>query len=393
MTKRSARADLAVTPSPLGSGVRAKSRFRRYSESFRFGADAMNRTLRGLLAARWLLLAGGGRLPGGADGALLLRLALFEAFPQPGHQVDDSGVLRLALRLLELDLLTLHLRLDDPQEIGAVVIGVLRRIKRLGEIRDELLGHLHLLGPNRLGAREAELADVDQLVGEAHDLEHDGIADHFDTGEVLSLAHDDLADADRPRLADGFAQQRVRLLAALGGEEEVRGLEEARIDLVFLHEVDDVDDLRRLEGGRLEVLVGHHDELALGVLVSLDDLAPGNRLSVGGADALVLDRREVFFVEHPEAEVVRSDSAAKLDRNAHESEGDRTFPDSRHRCRSMCSGVEISQGLRASEQGRCRVWKDSFVMMIPRRVWAGMENDPGVSGVVLPCAVRRDQAF
>ena len=59
---------------------------------------------------------------------------------------------------------------------GAVVVGVRDRIERLGEILDELLGHLELLRANFVAAGKCVLVGFDELVGEAHDLEHQRIA-------------------------------------------------------------------------------------------------------------------------------------------------------------------------------------------------------------------------
>ena len=128
----------------------------------------------------------------------------------------------------------------------------------------------------------------------------------------------------------GLAEQGVGALAALRWDEVVRRLEVAGIDLVLLHEIEDVDRARPFERGALEVLIGEHDILSLGVLVSFDDLAPGNRLAVFGAYTLVLDGREVFGMEHSERDAISSDGGAQLDGNADESEADRSFPDRRH---------------------------------------------------------------
>ena len=98
--------------------------------------------------------------------------------------------------------------------------------------------------------------------------------DHFDRGQMLRVAQDELRDADATRFADRLAQQRVRALAALGRDQVVGRLEEPIVDLVGLHEVDDVDGARLLERRRLEVFLGEDDEAALRVLVALDEIFP-----------------------------------------------------------------------------------------------------------------------
>jgi len=150
-----------------------------------------------------------------------------------------------------------------------------------------------------------ELVRIDQLVGEPHDVEHERIVDDFDPGEMLRRAQDDLPDADRFRLAQDVAQQRVRLVAPFLRHQIIRRLEVARIDLVLQHEVENVDGRRRFERGLLEVVFGHHDELPLLVLVPFDDVVPRERPRPLAAEALVLHGRQIFFIQQPKGDVVR----------------------------------------------------------------------------------------
>ena len=189
--------------------------------------------------------------------------------------------------------------------------------------------------PSRAG--KFELRRVDELVGEAHHRQHDRVLDHFDGRQVLRVAQDELGDADAARLADRLAQQRVRALAALGRHQVVRRLEEAIVDLVGLDEVDDVDGARLLERRRLEVLLRQDDEVALLVLVALDEVFPGDRMAVAHADALELHRRLVLRVQHAEARAVIAHRRVQLDRDVDEAERDRSFPErSCHGCVCRC---------------------------------------------------------
>ena len=122
------------------------------------------------------------------------------------------------------------------------------------------------------------LVRVDELVLEAHDLEHERVVHRSHGDEVLLLAHRELADADHVRAGERLAQQRVGLLAALLRHQVVRRVEVARIDLVGLHEVDHLHRLARRRAHAREVLGGDDDVLALGVLVPLHDLVPGHDL-------------------------------------------------------------------------------------------------------------------
>ena len=254
---------------------------------------------------------------------------LAEARLEPRHQVEHLAVAHLVLGHARRDLLSLELGLDDLHQVGPVVVGVLGRIEGRREVVHELLGHLELLRPHERGVGEGVLVGVHQLRGEAHDLEHQRVAHDPDAGQVLRLAHGHLADADDARVAHGLAQQRVRLLAPLGGQQVVGRLEEARIDLALLHEIADVDRLRRLERRGLEVLVGDHDVLPLLVLVALDDLLPRHRIPVA-RHALVLHGGQVRLVQHLEADAIRADGGLQLDGDVHEAEGQRAFPDRGH---------------------------------------------------------------
>src|SRR6185436_5927610 len=166
--------------------------------------------------------------------------------------------------------------------------------------------------------------------GKAHDLEHQRFADHFYSSEVLGLPNDDLADSDGAGFPNRLAQQRVRLLTTLRGNQVVRCLEVARIDLVLLHEIEYVDGLRLLEGSRLEIFVGEHDEFAFLVFVALHYLVPGNGLTVGGANALILHRRQICFVQQPETDMIRAHRRLQLYRNVDEAKGQRALPDCGH---------------------------------------------------------------
>src|SRR5438105_6394130 len=168
---------------PRGSAVMPKSRLRRYSVSFRpIVAGVVIRSSLGRLAPR---TRRAGR-PLASDRLLAARtgLPLIQALLEPGHQVHDRRRFRLR-RLRHFNLLPLQLRLDDAHQIRPIVVLVLRCVERLRQIADELLGHLQLLRAYRIGLRKRIGVSVYYLIAEAHDLEAQGIADHFDTAEMM----------------------------------------------------------------------------------------------------------------------------------------------------------------------------------------------------------------
>src|SRR3954469_25125393 len=169
-----------VTLAPILGELRARTRLGAF---FGFYCHA------GVLSCLRLLLRCG--FPASSDGFSLgtnsafLSGALLEAGAETRHEIQYAAVGGLRFGLLELGLLPLHLRLDDPHQVGAVLVGVATWVERLGQIRDELFRHLQLLGADLFAAGEVELTGIDQLVRKPHDLEDERFANDFDSREML----------------------------------------------------------------------------------------------------------------------------------------------------------------------------------------------------------------
>lgn len=96
---------------------------------------------------------------------------------------------------------------------------------------------------------------------------------------------------------------------------------------------DEALDLDRPGGGerqRGEVLVGHGDHRAVGVLVRLDGLGGRYLLLVEFADLVVPDPAAVGEVDLPEGDRVVLGGVHQLDRNADQAERDGAVPDGPH---------------------------------------------------------------
>src|SRR5258705_391961 len=91
--------------------------------------------------------------------------------------------------------------------------------------------------------------------------------------------------------SDRFSQKRVRALATLARNKEVRGFEESVVDLLGFDEVPDVDGPGFLERRGAEVFLRQDDEAALLVFVSLYQLIPRDRFSFTRADPFEPHRR------------------------------------------------------------------------------------------------------
>ena len=145
---------------------------------------------------------------------------------------------------------------------------------------------------------------------------------------MLRVAENELGDADPARLADRLAQQRVRALAGFRRHQVVRRLEEPVVDLLGLHEVEDVDRPRFLDRGRLKIVFGDDEEAALLVLEALDEILPRHRMAVADAHALEAHRRFVFRMQHAEVRPMIANRRVQLDRDVDEAEGERALPES-----------------------------------------------------------------
>ena len=232
----------------------------------------------------------------------------------------------MRLPLLQPRRLAFQLALDDAHQIVFVLVGVLVRLPLRAQAVDQLPRHAQFRRTNLALLRELEVVEIGQFVGEAHHRQHQRVADGFDRGQVLGVAEDDLRDPDLAGLADRFPDQRVGAVGPLARLQVVGRLEVALIDVLGIDEVEDVDGLGLLEGGRLEVVLGQDDELPLLVLVALDEILPADRLAFGLADALVVHRRLVFRVQQPESGTVIARRAVQLDRDVHQPERNRALP-------------------------------------------------------------------
>src|SRR6185437_7353291 len=128
-------------------------------------------------------------------------------------------------------------------------------------------------------------------------------------------------DADLAALAQGFTQQGVDLLAALGGGEIVGCLVILGRYFASIDEALELERLRRLEVGLAKILVRQCNVLALLVLVAFDDVVPGAALAGAFVDSLVADRGEVAAVEQVQLEGSAARGRMQLHGNVDEAEG------------------------------------------------------------------------
>ena len=87
--------------------------------------------------------------------------------------------------------------------------------------------------------------------------------DALDGDQVLPFAQHDLADPDASGLRERIAEHRIRVLAALVGQQVVGLIEVAIVDVLGGHEVGHLHAAVLLDRRGLEVFLGEDDEAAL----------------------------------------------------------------------------------------------------------------------------------
>src|SRR5688572_11715872 len=316
----------------VGGGLLGRRALRR---SRLLGRGLLRRSR--LLGGRLLLGRRGlvGRLVGGLVGGVVRDVVgraaagALDAAPQRAHEVDDgtAGVLDLG-RLR--DLATALLGLQKRGHRLAVVVGELGRVELAGHRGDQRLGHLQLLRPDGdVLVEEAEVGLTD-LVGPPHRVQHEHPVADAQHGQRLALPDGDLGDGDLAGVLERVAQQHVRAGRRAVGLEVVGLLELDRVDLVLVDELQDVDLPPGAQGHLVEVLVGEDDDLAVGQLVALGDVAVLDLFTVDRADPLVLDPSAVGRVDLVEADVLVLGRGVELHADADEAERHSPAPDRSH---------------------------------------------------------------
>jgi hypothetical protein len=102
------------------------------------------------------------------------------------------------------------------------------------------------------------------------------------------------------------------------------------IDFSLFDEFHDLDRLRELDVGPVNVFISNFDVLALFVLVASRYLVPRNLDILGIAKSFVGDGAHILLMEVVERKLVAFSSAEKRNRNRHERKADVACPDSSH---------------------------------------------------------------
>ena len=267
---------------------------------------------------------------------LLVRLGCHDARPQRFHQVDYFASRGFGGHS---DLLARDLGVDHSLERLAVVVVEGGRVPGLGQVLDEALGHGHLLGPEFEAAGGGLLRRRDtDLVGPEHRLEHQEVAQGPDQRKVLLLVERDLGHRGLAGLGEHAPQELVRLATRLVGHQIVGPLVEHGVDFGQVDELGDLDGAVGAYRHGLQVGVAQHHVMALGVLVTADDVLEHDLLAARLAHAVVAHPPVVGRVQLMEADGLLLGGRVHADRDRDEAELYRAFPHGLH-CSPPVAGV------------------------------------------------------
>jgi hypothetical protein len=290
-----------------GSAVREKSRLRAYSASGRARRGA----------------------PGGRATA-----APAEAALQQRHEVEHGrhGLLLVLRRRLvhRAGASGADLAPDELHDVRMIRVLVAGGRPGRAHALDQLPGHgqLALRHARAAVGRQRHGRGVGQLVRPAQQHQRQQRAARGERREVLARAQHHRGDAHLARGLQRGVQQGVGAIAARPRRQHVVGLLEIdRVDGRCVHEVHDVDRARGFHVHAAQLGLVQQHEVALVVLVALDDLGPRHLLAGGLVHAQVADGRAVAAVHQREMQLLGAAlGAAQRDRDLDQAEGDVTLP-------------------------------------------------------------------
>src|SRR6185295_3138730 len=107
----------------------------------------------------------------------------------------------------------------------------------------------------------------------------------------------------------------------------VRLIKKHWIDLLLIDEVLNIHCLGSLQINALKIFVLEHDVFSLFILITLDDLIPGNLLAVLFGNALVIYGTQIALAQQTKLELFPSRGRIESNRNVNETEANAAFPD------------------------------------------------------------------
>ena len=129
------------------------------------------------------------------------------------------------------------------------------------------------------------------------------------------------------RSGERVVQQPVGLLAVGACAQVIGAVVVNGVDVRLAHELLELDQMRALAGGGVDLLLAEHDVLPLADLIALGHLLVRNLFALLGADPLLLDPGPILRVHLMEVHALVLGRRVHLDGHGGEAEGDRAVPD------------------------------------------------------------------
>ena len=144
--------------------------------------------------------------------------------------------------------------------------------------------------------------------------------------DVLAIVHGDLGHAHTAALPQRFEEQSVGLFAAFIGRHVIGALKVDGVDLVGLHELQDLHHLGGFGRDLLDILIVDDDVFVFLVLVAFDDVAARDGLVFRLAIHHLLDARIIVFVQQVEADGFAAGRAEQFDGKRHQTKSQMSLP-------------------------------------------------------------------
>ena len=208
---------------------------------------------------------------------------------------------------------------------------MLGRIERPRQLVDEVQGQLLLARARLLLLGGCQLVSGHQLLGEAHHVEREQLAARPQQREPRARAQLHLGERDALGLVEHRSQKVVPAHVLAAGPDPVALLDVREVHLQRVHELDDLDGAAHVVALDLrELLLGEQGVLALGHLVALADLFPGQVLGALGASPHHLDAGAALLVQLVERRREILGRRVQFGGDRHEAEGNLTGPERAH---------------------------------------------------------------
>src|SRR3989442_13350831 len=253
-------------------------------------------------------------------------LPLTQTFLESLYQVDHWCGFRLRRNR---HFLSLQLRFDQSLLPFLEPIVILLEVKGRGKTVDQLSGQHFLLFFQLDLVGLAVLGHLADLVHVEHRVQGEAVGARPDDHPVLALVHTDHGYRRVTRFFHRVEQEPVGFLSGLFRRSKIRSIKNQWIDLLQLHELQDLHRAVRRRRNLLQLLIGEKHVLILFVFVALHDFRALDHTIAVRTEQRLAQARMALFVELVKADALAAGSRKQIDRYGNQPEREMSLPDSR----------------------------------------------------------------